>query len=67
MLQGAYLTGWKQVGHEHFSEPVDSLTVLPKHIRSGPVNFQCAIDVEGTEATQSPVHLLSTWWRLWDP
>jgi hypothetical protein len=45
VLQGAYLTNWKQVCHEHFPEPVDPSTVFPKHDRSVPANFQCAIDL----------------------
>ena len=45
VLQGAYLTNWKQVCHKHFFEPINPLMVLPEHDQSMPVNFQCTIDL----------------------
>jgi hypothetical protein len=45
VLQGAYLTNWKQVCHEHFPEPVDPLMVFSEHDRSVPANFQRAINL----------------------
>jgi hypothetical protein len=40
VLQGRYLTNWKQVLHEHFPEPVDAMMVLPEQDRSTAANFQ---------------------------
>ena len=45
VLQGWYLTDWKQVLHEHFPEPVNTTMVLPEHDRSLSANFQWAIDL----------------------
>ena len=46
VLQGRYLTDWKQVLHEHFPEPVDpSIKVLPEQDRSSAINFKRAIDL----------------------
>ena len=45
VLQGRYLTDWKQVLHEHFPEPVDASMVLPEHDRSLAANFEQAIDL----------------------
>ena len=46
MLQGRYLTNWKQVLHEHFPEPVDSSTEVPAdQDRSSAINFKRAIDL----------------------
>ena len=39
VLQGAYLTDWKQVCHEHFPKPINPLTVSPEHNCSVPANF----------------------------
>jgi hypothetical protein len=43
VLQGSYLTNWKQVCHEHLPEPVNSMMVSPECDRSVPENFQHAI------------------------
>ncbi len=45
VLLGRYLIDWKQVLHEHFSEPVDATMVLPEHDRSEAVNFKRVIDL----------------------
>ena len=46
VLQGRYLTDWKQVLHEHFPEPVDpSIEVPPEQDRSSAINFKRAIDL----------------------
>ena len=45
VLQGAYLTDWKQVCHAHFPEPIDSAGIRPEQDRSVPENFQRAIDL----------------------
>jgi hypothetical protein len=45
VLQGAYLTDWKQVCHEHFPEPVNPSMVSPEHDWSVPANFQRAINL----------------------
>ncbi len=45
VLQGRYLTNWKQVLHEHFPEPIDATMVLPEQDRSMEANFQQAIDL----------------------
>ena len=46
VLQGRYLTDWKQVLHEHFPEPVDpSIEVPPEQDRSLAINFKRAIDL----------------------
>ena len=39
VLQGAYLTDWKQVCHEHFPKPINPLTVSLEHNCSVPANF----------------------------
>ena len=45
VLQGRYLTDWKQVLHEHFPEPVDAMMVLPELDCSSAANFQWVIDL----------------------
>jgi hypothetical protein len=46
VLQGRYLTDWKQVLREHFPEPVDpSIEVPPEQDRSSAINFKQAIDL----------------------
>ena len=46
VLQGRYLTDWKQVLHEHFPEPVDSSIEVPaEQDRSSAINFKRAIDL----------------------
>jgi hypothetical protein len=46
VLQGHYLTDWKQVLHEHFPEPLDPLNeVSAKQDRSSAINFKQAIDL----------------------
>ncbi len=45
VLLGQYLTDWKQVLHEHFPEPVDTMEILQEQDRSLAVNFLRAIDV----------------------
>jgi hypothetical protein len=45
VLQGCLLSNWKQILSDHFLEPVDLETVLPKHDCSLAENFSCAINV----------------------
>jgi hypothetical protein len=46
VLQGHYLTDWKQVLHEHFPEPLDPLNEVPaEQDRSSAINFKRAINL----------------------